>query len=635
MTAGLARKHPRWTAGGAIGLLLVLALLLTTGGEGTPATAYYEVKRGDFTVSIVEGGTLQAVKEVSIRNEVEGTARVIYIVREGSYVKEGDLLVELDAMQAKDQYSQQQINFEKAQFALVQAEQQFGIQKSVVESEIRGAELKLEFARMDLDKYLKGESMVNLLTASNNITKTEAQLSIDRETLRWSDELVKKGYETKNVLDRDRLTVTNQQLNLEIQSMQLWMIQNYDFPKKRREFESGVEEAGKELDRVKQQGERKLAQYAADLITQSNTLSLNAKKLERDKKNLDATNIKAPQGGLVVYPISEGRFSSESMIEEGATVRNRQELIKLPDTSQMKVTVRVHEAHVNMVQPGQPAYVVLDSMPDQRFRAVVEKVALLPDTQARWGNPNLKVYNTDVVITDSLPDIKPGVSARAEIIITNIANTIAVPIQAVTTLKGRQVVYTRRGGDSTPIPVEVGLFNTRFIQIVSGVSAGDRVLLSPPFDSQEKDLEGALLAQGEKVDTTNFPPRRATTEIPDRTTPNGPPADPSAAASAEPGSRDAGVQSGSRRGRSGPGGSSGADTNSPEARQMRQQVEAMRKQFDKDGNGELDETERQAMREEMQKRFGDGAGRGPRNGGTGDRGGGDRRGNGQPTPPSP
>jgi hypothetical protein len=68
---------------------------------------------------------------------------------------------------------------------------------------------------------------------------------------------------------------------------------------------------------------------------------------------------------------------------------------------------------------------------------------------------------------------------------------------------------------------------------------------------------------------------------------------------------------------------------------MRQQVEAMRKQFDKDGNGELDETERQAMREEMQKRFGDGAGRGPRNGGTGDRGGGDRRGNGQPTPPSP
>jgi hypothetical protein len=68
------------------------------------------------------------------------------------------------------------------------------------------------------------------------------------------------------------------------------------------------------------------------------------------------------------------------------------------------------------------AYVVLDSMPDQRYHGVITKVAPLPDSQSRWGNPNLKVYATEIRIADHLPDVKPGVSARAEIIVTNLAD---------------------------------------------------------------------------------------------------------------------------------------------------------------------------------------------------------------------
>ena len=105
----------------------------------------------------------------------------------------------------------------------------------------------------------------------------------------------------------------------------------------------------------------------------------------------------------MVYSVSDSHFSSESLIEGGAVVRNRQELIKLPDLSRMKVTIKVHESHVNTIRPGMPAYVILDSMPDQRFPGVVEKVAPLPDTQSRSGNPNLKVYNTEIYITDPLP----------------------------------------------------------------------------------------------------------------------------------------------------------------------------------------------------------------------------------------
>jgi hypothetical protein len=128
---------------------------------------------------------------------------------------------------------------------------------------------------------------------------------------------------------------------------------------------------------------------------------------------------------------------------------------------------------------------------------VVNKVGLVPDTQSRWGNPNLKVYATEILITDPLPDVKPGVSARAEIIITNLAQALTVPIQAVSTRRGRQVVFLEEA-PTQPVPVEVGLYNTKFIQIVSGVREGDRVLLAPPLDAEEKDLGGAILTPGEQ-----------------------------------------------------------------------------------------------------------------------------------------
>lgn len=571
------RRRPVLIAAGAA-LFLLLVVVAWPRAEAS-ATAYHEVRRGDFTVSIVEGGTLTAVSDVSVRNEVEGTARVIYIVPEGSYVKKGDLLVELDSAQAQDQANQQDIAVEKARFALIQAQAQLDIQRSTTNSNIRAAALKLKFAELDLQKFNQGQQAVDLIEASNKLVQAEAQLSVNLDTYINSTNLAAKGYETKQKVDGDRLSVLNNQNSVIVASNQIWMLKEFDIPKLREQYESAVAEAGQELLRVVAQSQRLIAQYEADLITQSNTLALSQRKLDRDRKNLEGTKIRAPQDGLVVYPVGENRFSQESLIEEGATVRNRQELIKLPDTSRMKVTIKVHESHVGMVRRGLPAYVILDSLPDQRFAGFVERVGLLPDTSSRWGNPNLKVYNTDVLITDPLPDIKPGVSARAEVIVTNIANALSVPIQAITTLKGKQVAYLARRGGSQPQPVEVGLYNTRFIEITSGLREGDRVLLAPPLDTETKTLDGSIATAEDRARAaTNAPPVPVPAAAPGRTVATDRPAAPdNAPAAAAPGN------DGEPRGqRPGAGGFN---------------REEMMKRFDADGNGELDDTERAAMRQ--------------------------------------
>lgn len=499
------RQRPAWLGGGAVALLGVVWLVWPS-SKGSAVEDYHTIKRGDFLISIVEGGTLEAVTEVVVRSDVEGTARIIKMIPEGTYVKKGDLLIELDSSQAQDQVNQQLIAYEKARFALIQAKETLAIQKSVVESEINAAALKLEFAKRDLQKYLEGEARQLKRNLEIEITTVQENLAVAKDRHDWSKKLHARGFETKSNLDKDQLAVTQYTLKFEQATNALSMFDTFDFPKQKRLLESAVEEAEKELARVKLQGEGKLKQYEADVKTQDSTVELNRVKLERDQKNLAGCKIHAPQDGLVVYAMGNNRFSSDSLIEEGATIRNRQELIKLPDVSEMKLAIKIHESHVNMVRQGLGAYIVLDSMPDQRFRGTVRKVSLLPDSSSRWGNPNLKVYATEILLTDKLPpDVKPGVSARAEIVVTNMQNVLTAPLQAVTTRQGKQVIYVKDGDESKAVPVEVGLYNTKLIQILSGLKEGDRVSLSPPLDSQEKDLSGAILAGDDAGAITNLP----------------------------------------------------------------------------------------------------------------------------------
>jgi len=613
------RQNPRWSVGASIGALALVLLIIVMTGSGSKSSgeSYYQVRRGDFLISVVEGGTIEAVNEVVIRCEVEGTARVIFIVPEGSYVKKGDKLVELDSSSSMDAVNQQQINVEKAQFALIQAQQQLDIQKSIVDSEIDAAKLKVEFAESDLKKYAEGEALQTRRNAQIEITNVIETLAINEDRLQWTDKLYAQGYETKSTLDSHRLAVSQAKLKLEQARTDLWIIETYDEPKRQRTLEAALQEARENYDRVKLQGERKLAQFEADALSQKKTLDLSQAKLDRDKKQLEATKIFAPQDGLVVYSSGGGgdrRFSNESMIEEGAVVRNRQELIKLPDVSEMKLLVKIHESHINQIRSGQPAYVVLDSMPDRRFQGFVAKVAPLPDSSSRWMNPNLKVYATEVRITDRLPDVKPGVSARAEVVITNLTDVLTVPIQAITTLRGQQVAYVA-ADPPKPVPVGVGMYNQKLIEITSGLKEGDRVLLSPPFDTQEKDLGGSVMAKGEAVPVADS---NAVARVlaPGRNGERG--GGPAAAANpAAPGTRGFGGngegQPGDQPRQRQPGGDQGqlttagqpaSDSVDGERRPRPGREgggnfpnrEELLKQFDKNGDGELDEEERNAMR---------------------------------------
>lgn len=201
-----------------------------------------------------------------------------------------------------------------------------------------------------------------------------------------------------------------------------------------------------------------------------------------------------------------------SIIEEGAPVRQRQELLKLPDMSQMVAEIKVHESRVRQLQRGMPAFVKVESIPNRHFRGTVRKVALLPDAQSNWMNPDVKLYSTEILIEEDLPILKPGVSARAEILITKLTNVLSVPLHAVVLHQGKQVCYIDKNGEPTPTPVTTGWFNDQFIEIKSGLQDGDRVLLTPPQEpaATEEDPaaepDGATPSTAPAAPTASLPP---------------------------------------------------------------------------------------------------------------------------------
>jgi RND family efflux transporter MFP subunit len=185
---------------------------------------------------------------------------------------------------------------------------------------------------------------------------------------------------------------------------------------------------------------------------------------------------------LVVYGGSDERFyyGGDERIREGATVRERQSIITIPDMSHMSVKVAIHESYIKKVKRGQKARITVDAFADKELHGEVSKVGVLPDSQNRWMNPDLKVYITTISVDGTHDWLKPGMTAKVEIQVGHLDNVVHVPVQAVTPIDGRQYCHVVGGSNPGRREVQTGEFNDDFIEIRTGLKEGERVLLRQP-----------------------------------------------------------------------------------------------------------------------------------------------------------
>lgn len=439
--------------------------------------AYHTVEKGAFIIALPTGGSLEAVDEVTVRNEVPGQTRIISIIDEGSFVEKGDLLVELDAADIENRLSQAEIFYQQSVSQVAEFEERVGTIESENVIRLNDFELALEFAKQNLVKYKEGEWPQARKKAESAITLATEELRRAQDRLAGTRRLEEKGYATSSELISDELVVQRREIELESANESLRLLTKYDHPQKLRQLEANVNNEKIRLERTGRQNVNNLEKSRMQLTSIRETLALREESLNDLREARTHTRILAPQAGLVVY--EKVQNWRQEPVEEGSNVRERQTLISLPDVSNMKVPVNIYENQISLVKAGMKAYVYIDALPGQRFLGEVRSVATMPEP-SRDNNPSSRVYKAEVMLDETIPDIKPGVTARVEVLIAELEDVIKVPLQAVVGIEDRQFCYIRENGENLPVEVEIGLFDSDFVQITSGLRDGDQVVLAPP-----------------------------------------------------------------------------------------------------------------------------------------------------------
>lgn len=338
-----------------------------------------------------------------------------------------------------------------------------------------------------------GQARQELRKLKDAVLTSEDDLELKKDDFEAAVRLEAEGFVTKNELQQKQLAFTRSKLNSESAKTELNLFKKYTLPKDAEDWLSKYDEALRELQRTQKTAVARLAQAHAQLKSAQSRYNIEKAELKRFKDQLAKCVIKATNPGLVVYGSGENsRFRSmEEQIREGATVRYRQTILRIPNTEKMAVDVKIHETYIKRIKEGQEALITLDAEPDSTISGVVEQVAVLPDSQDRWLNPDMKVYKTTIKVTDTEHSLKPGMSAKVEILIKELTDVVYVPIMCILPMNDKQFCLLATGGGSELVEVETGEFNNEYIEIRSGIKAGDVVLLRPPRDFEQKNANAS------------------------------------------------------------------------------------------------------------------------------------------------
>lgn len=485
--------------------------------------ATFTARSDELIITVTETGNVKAQQSTDIICDVGGRGiEIASIVAEGTVITQedvdnGKILCQLNSSDLEDYYSREKTELSGDHSSYLQAQEAHLIRLKQNESDIATAQLAVEFGMLDLQNYmgktaaeklvilvdddpnatiemsvlldflaepdnLGGEALQMLKQYQNNILLADGQFQKFTDVLAGTQKLYDANYASaldlkSAVLDVDRFRVQTESAH---EALNLFKL--YGLPKQTKQLLSDYYEANRELVRTFARTRSELAQAEVRLESTEARFDLQTERVEKLRGEIAACTIRAPSPGIVIYGTSaDWEKRRQDPIEVGDQVHRGQKIFSIPNSSLMGVQLRVHEAWVNMVKPGQKAKITIEAHPDTPFEGEVTSVSPLPDPPRGWLDPGNKVYTTQVVIKGSHDIIKPGMSAKVEILADHLYDVIIVPVQVVANRGGRKVCYIDTGG-TTPEEREVqtGAFNDIFVEIVSGVEAGENVLLSPP-----------------------------------------------------------------------------------------------------------------------------------------------------------
>jgi len=278
--------------------------------------------------------------------------------------------------------------------------------------------------------------------------------------------------------------------------------------------------------------EAKQADYKVDvarLKSAQDQVAQAKAALKQARDDLSKTSIYAPMAGTISALNKElGEIALGSQFQKDV-------ILVIGDLTQMEAQVNVDENDVGSVAIGQKAEIEVDALAGRTVEGVVSEISNSANTSGNGTTEQKTEFAVKIAIVDPPKDLRPGMTASAEIVTKTEENALSIPIQsvAVRTIdqlakKGEkraeaekryhadkdgfaEIVFCVEGGKAIARQVKTGIQSDSRIQILDGLKIGDEVVTGS-YRAISKDLvngatvtigketKGALAAEREKTD---------------------------------------------------------------------------------------------------------------------------------------
>jgi RND family efflux transporter MFP subunit len=321
------------------------------------------------------------------------------------------------------------------------------LQTSELENKLREARSKHIKALQEYKKLKNWERSTEMAKARRSLDKAKYDLKRSISKMEENEVLFEQGIIPKTELNQSRDDVRNQR--------------------------QAVRSAQEELNSVREKGSpENVAVARMDLQNAESQLAILEEKLSQ-------SCIRAPVEGIVIRPSGEDKKEGKT-IEVGAPLAEGDILLAVGNLEGMTVDAKVDEVDISKIALGQQVKVTGDAFPGVTLKGRIEHIS----SQAKSGGGS-QAATFDVVVTiEHLPegiqdDIRLGMSANLRIVVYENPTALMVPIRAVRSLGGKHTVRVVEPGEDAPreVTVTTGLTTLDSVEITSGLSAGDKVVV--------------------------------------------------------------------------------------------------------------------------------------------------------------
>jgi RND family efflux transporter MFP subunit len=504
------RKQWIWIGGGVIvTALLILGLLPMLTGAGPRVTAQetadfelVEAFVGDLSASATASGQVLPQKEALLTAETPATIDAV-LVREGDAVAAGETLIQLDTAVLTLQVEQAELALQTAEANLA------GLLTPATEADIAAAQASVVSAQATLDDLLDGPSEQEIIIAEAAVQSSQANVSsaaADLGSLQdsvseaqiqsaqaalinaqiWLDAAVEANEESPNEANHQERQAAEQAV-ADAQATLNELLEGPDTRAAQASIASSAARLdGSELDLADTldgatavqiaNAQTSLAQAEATLANlldgaSDETIMAAEAEVEQARLSLsdaqdglDAATVTAPFDGVItaVY-INEGELANGPLLE-------------IVDVNSLEVVLEVDEVDVGQFVVGQAGRLSLETWPDTDFDSQIVRIspAAVRDANA------LVTYDVHLSLTDTNLPVRIGMTANANLFTDQREDILLVPNAAIT--PDRQagtysVTVQLADGSQQEVEVTIGLRDSEFTEITSGLQAGDQLVI--------------------------------------------------------------------------------------------------------------------------------------------------------------